>query len=112
MTSPDSLDPDEVIRWNVATMCELLGLKVFTPKKLEWLETIYLGRGSGIPVPVDYLYIGSRKIILSKRMQGVLTPEEWKPLIGSSLLLNSIVRSRVPKALLRATLVALIYYVP
>ncbi len=93
-------------------MCDLLGLKRFAPKKLVWEDSIYLGRGGRIPVPVDYVFVGGRRMILAKRMQGVLAPEEWRPLIGSTLLVRSWARPRVVKSLLVAIIVALAYYVP
>ena len=93
-------------------MCDLLGLKRFTPKKLIWEDSIYLGRGGRISVPVDYVFVGGRRMILAKRMQGVLAPEEWRPLIGSTLLVRSWARPRVVKSLLVAIIVALAYYVP
>jgi len=93
-------------------MCDLLGLKRFTPKMLVWEDSIYLGRGGRIPVPVDYVFAGGRRMILARRMQGVLAPEEWKPLIGSTLLVRSCARPRVIKSLLVGIIVALAYYVP
>ncbi len=92
--------PDEAILQQVPSMCDLLGLKRFTPKKLIWEDSIYLGRGGRISVPVDYVFLGGRRMILARRMQGVLAPEEWRPLIGSTLLVRSWARPRVIKSLL------------
>ncbi len=103
---------DTAILQQVPRMCDLLGLKRFAPKKLIWEDSIYLGRGGRIPVPVDYVFVGGRRMILAKRMQGVLAPEEWRPLIGSTLLVRSWARPRVIKSLLVAIIVAMAYYVP
>jgi len=103
---------DEAILQQVPSMCDLLSLKRFTRKKLIWEDSIYLGRGGRIPVPVDYVFVGGRRMILAKRMQGVLAPEEWRPLIGSTLLVRSWARPRVVKSLLVAIIAALVYYVP
>jgi len=51
-------------------------------------------------------------MILARRMQGVLAPEEWRPLIGSTLLVTSWARPRVIKSLLVGIIAALAYYVP
>jgi len=51
-------------------------------------------------------------MILARRMQGVLAPEEWRPLIGSTLLLNSWAKPRVIKSILVGIIVAMAYYVP
>ena len=103
---------DDAILQHVPSMCDLLGLKRFTPKKLIWEDSIYLGRGGRISVPVDYVFAGGRRMILARRMQGVLAPEEWRPLIGTTLLVRSWARPRVIKSLLVGIIVALAYYVP
>ncbi len=96
---------DTAILQQVPRMCDLLGLKRFAPKKLIWEDSIYLGRGGRIPVPVDYVFVGGRRMILAKRMQGVLAPED-------TLLVRSWARPRVIKSLLVAIIVAMAYYVP
>jgi len=111
-TSTGQLGSDEAILWQVPVMCDLLGVKRINPTKIWWKDVIYLGRGSGIPVPVDYLIIGSKRMILAQRMQGVLSPDEWKPLIGSSLLIKSWAGPRFRKALVWGIIIGLIYYIP
>lgn len=103
---------DEGILQGVPGMCDLLDLKRIAPKKLTWQDTIYLGHSSSIPVPVDYVFIGGRRMILAKRMQGALALDEWKPLIGSTLLVRSWARPRALKTLLAGVIAALAYYVP
>jgi hypothetical protein len=103
---------DAAILQQVPSMCDLLGLKRFTPQKLIWEDSIYLGRGGRIPVPVDYVFVGGRRMILARRMQGVLTTEEWRPLIGSTLLVRSWASPRVIKSFVAGIILALAYYVP
>ena len=103
---------DEAILRQVPSMCDLLGLKRFAPKKLIWEDSIYVGRGARITVPVDYVFVGRRRMILARRMQGVLAPEEWRPLIGFTLLLNSWAKPRVIKSILVGIIVAMAYYAP
>jgi hypothetical protein len=103
---------DDAILQQVPSMCDLLGLKRFAPKKLIWKDDIYLGEGGRMPVPVDYVFVGGRQMILAKRMQGVLSPEEWRPVIGSTLLVRSWATPRVIKSLMAGVILALAYYVP
>src|SRR5207237_8924888 len=92
-------------------MCDLLGLRRLVPEKLVWQDRIYLGRGSSYPLPVDSVIAGRKKVILSTRMQAVLTPEEWKPLIGSSLLTASWAKPRALKVILGSILITVGIYV-
>jgi hypothetical protein len=103
---------DEAILQQVPSMCDLLGLNKFTPKKLVWEDSIYLGRGGRITVPVDFVFVGRQRMILAKRMQGILAPEEWRPLIGTTLLVRSWARPRVRKSVLVGILAAAAYYGP
>src|SRR5260370_37244960 len=98
-------------------MCDLLGLRRLVPEKLVWQDRIYVGRGRGrrgrqssYPLPVDSVIAGRKKVILSTRMQAVLTPEEWKPLIGSSLLTASWAKPRALKTLLGSVLITVGIY--
>jgi hypothetical protein len=104
--------PDEAILQQVPSVCDLLGLKRFAPKKLVWEDSIYVGRGGSISVPVDYVFVGGRRMILARRMQGVLSAEEWSPLIGSTLLVRSWATPRLVKSFLVGIILALAYYVP
>jgi len=51
---------DEAILQQVPSTCDLLGLKRFAPKKLIWEDSIYVGRGGRISVPVDYVFAGGK----------------------------------------------------
>jgi len=92
-------------------MCDLLGLKSLRPKKLRWQESVYLGRRGTASVPIDYLYVGGKGVTLAKRMQGVLTPEEWRPLIGSVLLQRSWAGWNSRKILAGSILFLVAYYI-
>ena len=105
-------DFDERILTEVPSMCDLLSLRRIAPQKLTWKDRINLGRSSSYPVPVDYVFVDGKTLFLAKRMQGVLTPDEWKPLIGSTLLVRSWARPRAFKTLLFGIIAALLYYVP
>lgn len=60
-----------------------VGIKKFHPQDLVWRNKI---------PPDQCFFIGRhfKHIVLSEFMAGRLTPEEWKPLLASSLLLNKI----------------------
>jgi hypothetical protein len=103
---------DEAILLQVPSMCNLLGLNRFTPRKLVWKDKLYVGRGQSLTVPVDYVFVGGRQMILPKRMQGVLTPDEYRPLIGSTLLVRSWDKPRIIKTFAISTIAALAYYLP
>jgi len=96
----------------VSSMSDLLGLNKLTPKKMVWEDKLYLGRGTSIPVPVDYVYASGKKVILAARMREVLTPVEWKPLIGSSLVMRSWAKPRYVKTLVGAIVITAAIYVP
>lgn len=112
--SDDESASDEAILGEVSSMCDLLGLRRLVPEKLVWQDRIYVGGGrssqSSYPMPVDMVIAGRKKVILSTRMQGVLTPEEWKPLIGSSLLAASWAKPRALKVVLGSTALTLAIY--
>lgn len=103
---------DDAILQQVPNIAGLLGLKQFTPKKLMWQDSLYMGRGGRIPIPVDYVFVGPRAMILAQRMQSVLTPEEWRPLIGSTLLMRAWTRPRLVRMITIGIIAALAYYIP
>ncbi len=93
-------------------LCDLLGLKKLVPRKLVWEDRIYVGEGGGIDVPSDYAFIGGKRIILPKRLQNVLTPDEWKPILSTSLIMRSWARPRLVKTGIPAALIGLAFYLP
>jgi len=109
--SDDQSASDEAILGEISSMCDLLGLRRLVPEKLVWQDRIYVGRGGSYPLQVDSVVAGRKKVILPTRMQEVLTPEEWKPLIGSSLLTASWARPRALKAFLGSVVITVGIYV-
>ena len=95
----------------VPNMCDLLGLKRLTPKRLVWRDSVGMGRGT-MPVPVDYPLISGKQLTLALRAREFLTAEQWKPLLGSSLLVNSRAKPRAIRTAVVGVLAALAYYVP
>ncbi len=93
-------------------LCDLLGLKKIVPRKLVWEDRIYLGDGGGIDVPSDYAFIGGKRIILPKRLQNVLTPDEWRPILSTSLIMRSWARPRLVRTGIPAALIGLSFYLP
>jgi hypothetical protein len=100
---------DQAILQQVPALCGQLGLKRRSPKKLLWQEKV-IGARKTTSVPVDYLYVNGRRVTLAKRLQGLLSPEEWKPLLGSALLVRSWKAHRFRKALAGAILIGAIFY--
>lgn len=111
MESDNQSASDQAILGEVSSMCDLLGLRRLVPEKLVWQDRIYVGRGSSYPLPVDSVIAGRKKVILPTRMQAVLTPEEWKPLIGSSLLTASWAKPRAVKTIVGSILITVGIYV-
>jgi hypothetical protein len=63
-----------------------LGIDRFEPQSLNWLDTVSSGKSSKT-VPSDQcLIILKRKLVLAHRMIGKLTPEQWKPILASSIV--------------------------
>ncbi len=93
-------------------LCDLFSLKRLVPRKLVWEDRIYVGEGGWIDVPSDFAYIGGKRVILPKRLQNVLTPDEWKPILSTSLIMRSWARPRLVKTGIPAALIGLAFYLP
>jgi hypothetical protein len=100
---------DQAILQQVPALCDQLGLKRRSPKKLLWQEKV-VGSRKTTSVPVDYLYVDGRCVTLAKRLQGLLSPEELEPLLGSALLLSSWKAHRFRRAMAGAILIVAIFY--
>ena len=107
--SSDSAE-DQAILQQVPALCDLLSLKRKSPNKLLWQDKVVTARRT-TSVPANYLYVDRRHVTLAKRLQGLLSPEEWKPLLGSVLLVRSWEAKRSRKATGVATIIGVIYYV-
>src|SRR6266581_4814151 len=78
-TSPD--DP------RLVEMTMTLGQQLEIPKlnvrEVRWSNIVPRGR-SAVPIPSDWCFFFLRHtIVMAARMMGKLTPDEWRPLIGS-----------------------------
>jgi hypothetical protein len=63
------------------------------PRKVVWSDSLPGSRG-GI-LGSDECLVWDSQIILAKRMQGKLEPNEWRPIVASSLILHSKLRKNV-----------------
>ena len=109
MRMSPSTSEDQAILQQVPFMCSLLGLKKTSPHKLFWQEKIYGGTIT-TSVPADYLHVDRGRLTLAKRLQGILTTDEWRPLIGSILVLRSWARPRPFRALATSIIAIVLYY--
>src|SRR6266571_5727142 len=87
-TSPD--DP------RLVEMTMTLGQQLEIPKlnvrEVRWSNIVPRGR-SAVPIPSDWCFFFLRHtIVMPARMMGKLTPDEWRPLIGSSILYQKRLR--------------------
>jgi len=73
----------------VDELCERLGI-TWVPRKIVWTDTYESGwtkNGPGlVDVPSDHPIIREDKVMLAESMKGKLGPEEWRPLLASSLI--------------------------
>src|SRR5262249_20704462 len=58
-----------------------------SPKGWAWANTVRVGRGWRT-VPSDECFVWGGKLFLAKRMEEQLEPEEWRPILASSLILK------------------------
>jgi Zn-dependent protease with chaperone function len=58
-----------------------------------------MGRGE-VLVPSDQCLFDKDRVILAERMRGRLRPDEWKPLLASSLLYQKKIEPRMKRAFL------------
>ena len=87
LTSPD--DP------RLVEMAVTLGQQLDIPKLnvrgVRWSNIVPLGR-SAVPIPSDWCFFLFHAIVMPARMMSKLTPEEWRPLIASSILYQKQLR--------------------
>jgi len=97
-----SASEDEQILRLTGELCGQLGTSKLVPKRVFWKDVVQVPIGempASIEMPSDLVSIGSGNIVLPKRMQGVLTIEEWKPIIASSLIFMPWVRRKMVRTL-------------
>src|SRR6266699_1841839 len=80
---------DEQILHLTGELCHQLNTPKLVPKKILWKDVVQVPiavTSPSIEMPSDFVSAGQGNSVLPKRMQGVLTTEEWKPIIASSLI--------------------------
>jgi hypothetical protein len=93
---------DEQILLLTGELCHQLGTSKLVPKRVFWKDVVQVPVGempANIEMPSDLVSTGSGNIVLPKRMQGVLTIEEWRPIIASSLIFMPWVRRKMVRTL-------------
>lgn len=93
-----SLSDDEHILQVARELCRRLDLGDFYPDNVSWQDTYtHLARWSehsDRPVTAHYPLLWGKTLILKTAMRGRLEPEEWKPLLASSLIYYRRLRAR------------------
>jgi len=96
-------------------LAQELNLRGIQPTRIEWIDEIITSTGRGgtmrTIVPADYPMLEKRRIVLPKRLENALRPEEWKPLITSSLLVRYWARARRRRILSTWLVFAVVIYV-
>src|SRR3989475_10592907 len=74
------------------TLGQQLEIPKLNVREVRWSNIVPLGR-SAVPIPSDWCFFFLRHaIVMPARMMGKLTPDEWRPLIGSSILYQKRLR--------------------
>jgi len=93
---------DEQILRLTGELCHELNTPKLVPKRIFWKDVVQVPIGESsahFEMPSDLVSTGKGNIVLPKRMQGVLTIEEWKPLIASSLIFMRWIRPKMVRTL-------------
>ena len=89
---------DEQILRLTGELCHQLNTPKLVPKRVFWKDVVQVPiaeTSARIEMPSDLVSTGKGNIVLPKRMQGVLTIEEWKPIIASSLIFMRWIRPKM-----------------
>jgi len=73
------------------TLGQQLDITKLNVREVRWSSIVPLGR-SAVPIPSDWCFFLFHAIVMPARMMGKLTPEEWRPLIASSILYQKRLR--------------------
>ncbi len=93
--TPKSLE-DEAILSIAAELCKRVGVQD-KPIYMDWVVSRDRG-GAGFSLSfmaADNISWGPTWLTLPKRLKGLLSPEEWRPLLASSLIYNYQLRQRL-----------------
>ncbi len=71
-----------------------------SPAGWGWADAIRIGRGGARTVPSDECFVWGGKLFLARRMEERLEPEEWRPILASSLILKWRLESGVKRKIL------------
>ncbi|TMI16223.1 hypothetical protein E6H35_00500 [Candidatus Bathyarchaeota archaeon] len=86
-TSPD----DPKLLETAGSLGQQLGIVGLDTRDIRWMEWIPAGRSTRV-VPSDWCTFLRHSMVIPARMMGKLTVEEWRPLIGSSLMFEKKIR--------------------
>ncbi len=112
--SMGSASEDEQIQRLTSELCRQLNTPKLVPKKVFWKDVVQVPIGempASIEMPSDLVSTGGGNIVLPRRMRGVLTIEEWRPIIASSLIFMPWVRRKMVRTLELSVLGVLGYVV-
>ena len=93
---------DEQILRLTGELCHQLNTPKLVPRKVFWKDMVQVPiaeTSARIEMPSDLVSTGGGNIVLPKRMQGVLTIEEWRPIIASSLIFMRWIRPKMVRTL-------------
>src|SRR5712692_4515239 len=94
------MDPEDQRIVDIAReLCQRLGITKINPRIVSWREKQGLVR-----VPPDQVLFTMDNILLPKSLMGKLEPEEWKPLLASSLIYHWKSQSKVALGMIVRTI--------
>ena len=109
-----SASEDEQVLRLTSELCSLLNAPKLVPKKIFWKDVVQVPLGempASLEMPSDLVSTGGGNIVLPRRMRGVLTIEEWRPIIASSLIFMLWIRRKMVRTLELSVLGVLGYIV-
>ena len=95
------LEQDQKILDGARSSCQQLGITNYTPMAVAWQAVFSRGKGF-IEIPFDECILMGSQIILPAGVRGKLEPEEWKPIITSTLILSKKLRKQLAERILIA----------
>ena len=94
------MDPEDQRIVDIAReLCQRLGITRIHPQTVSWREKRGLVR-----VAPDLVFFAMDNIMLPKSLMGKLEPEEWKPLLASSLIYHWKSQSKVALGMMVRTI--------
>ncbi len=91
---PDEIRDKRIVEI-ISEISAQLGIQKF-PRRIVWTDELPGGRGRTI-VGSDECLVWDSQLILAKRIRNELEPDEWRPIIASSLILSSDLQKKVLK---------------